>query len=60
MINVSPGLVILVWFVLILRFHRVTKLDAVVIVLVGYYLANTWLASAVGFGIGILFAPKGG
>jgi Na+/H+-dicarboxylate symporter len=59
MIDISPGLVIFVWVVLILRFHRVTKVDAVVIALVGYYVANTWLASAVGALIGIVFAPKG-
>ncbi len=60
MLNVSPGLVIFVWFFLLLLMRRVSKIDCVVIMLVGYYLANTWLASVVGWAIGIIFAPKGG
>ena len=60
MLSVSPLFVLLVWVYVLVKVKRVKAVDLVVVLLLGYYLANTWVADAIGGAIGILFAPKGG
>jgi hypothetical protein len=60
MLDVSPLFVLLVWVYVLVKIKRVKTIDLVVVLLLGYYLANTWVADAIGVAIGVLFAPKGG